>query len=174
MYGKFACSCCTWPCSQELGLRTLPARATDIMPASSVIQGVAQADKADVGFVRSFSDGDKTELLRLASAVVYTPQREHFGIVPIEAMAAHRPVIACASGGPMESIRHGETGFLQSPDAAAFAEAMFTVAQDPAAARAMGAAGRTRAVNTFSRAAFGKRLSDVCKHLLQHGSLRGL
>ena len=161
-------------CSQELGLRTLPPRAGDSMPASDVISGVARQGKADVGFVRSFSDEDKTELLRLAAAVVYTPQREHFGIVPIEAMAAHRPVIACASGGPLESIKHGETGFLQAPEAAAFAESMCAVARDPAAALAMGAAGRKRAVDTFSRAAFGERLSDVCEHLVRHGNLKGL
>jgi len=162
------------PPAQELGLRALPPRAGDSMAASDVIQGVAKQGLADVGFVRSFSDGDKNELLQLASAVLYTPQREHFGIVPIEAMAAHRPVIACASGGPLESIRDGKTGFLQAPEPAAFADAMFRVASQPGRAVAMGAAGRSRAVDTFSRAAFGKRLSDMCKHLVQHGSLQGL
>jgi glycosyltransferase involved in cell wall biosynthesis len=32
--------------------------------------------------------------------VLYTPEREHFGIVPIEAMYNEAPVIACNSGGP--------------------------------------------------------------------------
>lgn len=31
-------------------------------------------------------------------------QNEHFGIVPLEGMAAGRAVIACNSGGPLESI----------------------------------------------------------------------
>ncbi len=159
---------------QELGLSTLPARAGDTLPAAQVIAGVATQAQADVGFVRSFSDEDKSELLRLASAVVYTPQREHFGIVPIEAMAAHRPVIACASGGPLESIQQGETGFLQEPTPTAFAEAMSLVARQPRTAREMGAAGRKRAVSTFSRDAFGQRLAQICQHLVQHGSLQGL
>jgi alpha-1,3/alpha-1,6-mannosyltransferase len=37
-------------------------------------------------------------------------QDEHFGIVPLEAMAARRPVIACDSGGPTESVDHQVTG----------------------------------------------------------------
>ncbi|KAM1041810.1 hypothetical protein ACFX2C_030940 [Malus domestica] len=39
-------------------------------------------------------------------------QDEHFGIVPLEAMAAHKPVILCNSGGPVETVKNGETGFL--------------------------------------------------------------
>ena len=31
-------------------------------------------------------------------------QDEHFGIVPLEGMAAGRAVCACNSGGPLESI----------------------------------------------------------------------
>lgn len=72
----------------------------------------------------SFSDAQRSALLAAACAVVYTPANEHFGIVPLEAMAASRPVIACNSGGPTESIRDGETGFLCDPDPAAFAAAM--------------------------------------------------
>ena len=52
------------------------------------------------------------------------PQNEHFGIVPLEAMAAARPVIACNSGGPRESVLHGTTGFLCRPDPVAVAAAM--------------------------------------------------
>jgi alpha-1,3/alpha-1,6-mannosyltransferase len=37
-------------------------------------------------------------------------QDEHFGIVPLEAMAARLPVIACDSGGPTESVDHQVTG----------------------------------------------------------------
>jgi alpha-1,3/alpha-1,6-mannosyltransferase len=44
--------------------------------------------------------------------LLYTPANEHFGIVPIEAMHLGCVVIACNSGGPLESIEDGETGFL--------------------------------------------------------------
>ena len=69
-------------------------------------------------FIRSFSDAEKVGLLRRALAVIYTPTNEHFGIVPVECMAAHKPVVACSSGGPMESVADGETGFLCEPTGA--------------------------------------------------------
>ena len=65
-----------------------------------------------VEFIRSFTDDEKVGLLNSAVAILYTPTNEHFGIVPIECMAAHKPVVACNSGGPMESVANGKTGFL--------------------------------------------------------------
>jgi alpha-1,3/alpha-1,6-mannosyltransferase len=44
--------------------------------------------------------------------------------LPTQAMAAGRPVIACNSGGPRESVVHGRTGFLCEPTPASFAAAM--------------------------------------------------
>lgn len=40
------------------------------------------------------------------------PGEEDFGIVPVESLAAGRPVIAYGKGGATESIRHGHTGIL--------------------------------------------------------------
>lgn len=73
----------------------------------------APTSEYDVGFLRSFTDEQKTFLLEHSVAVLYTPENEHFGIVPIECMAMARPVIAINSGGPRESIVHGQTGYLQ-------------------------------------------------------------
>jgi glycosyltransferase involved in cell wall biosynthesis len=55
---------------------------------------------------------------------LYTPDREHFGIVPIEAMNAGTPAICVASGGPLETVLHGLTGFLCQQTAMEFGEAM--------------------------------------------------
>jgi glycosyltransferase involved in cell wall biosynthesis len=40
------------------------------------------------------SDDDKLVLLHRCCALVYTPENEHFGICPVEAMYMSRPVIA--------------------------------------------------------------------------------
>jgi glycosyltransferase involved in cell wall biosynthesis len=40
------------------------------------------------------------------------PGVEDFGMVPIEAMASGRPVIAFARGGALDYVRHSETGIL--------------------------------------------------------------
>jgi alpha-1,3/alpha-1,6-mannosyltransferase len=66
----------------------------------------------DVVFLLSFTQSQRTSLLRRAQAIIYTPKNEHFGIVPIETMYSSRSVIAHFSGGPLESIQHGLTGFL--------------------------------------------------------------
>lgn len=77
-----------------------------------------------VVLIRSFTDAERSALLAAAAVVVYTPTNEHFGIVPLEAMAAGRPVLACNTGGPTESVQHGRTGLLAEPEAAAFASAL--------------------------------------------------
>lgn len=73
---------------------------------------------------------ERAFLLSKCRCVVYTPQNEHFGIVPIEAMVAKRPVVAVCSGGPMESILHQKTGYLCDPSPRAFADAILQVLRD--------------------------------------------
>ncbi|CAB3372101.1 Hypothetical predicted protein [Cloeon dipterum] len=81
-----------------------------------------------VTLLRSPSDEAKLVLLRRCVALVYTPENEHFGIVPLEAMYLGRPVIAANSGGPKETVVHGHTGFLCPPEPQGFAAAMVKVA----------------------------------------------
>lgn len=60
--------------------------------------------KGKCTFLRSPSDKFKLWLLKRCDALLYTPSNEHFGIVPIEAMYMKKPVIACNSGGPTETV----------------------------------------------------------------------
>lgn len=114
-----------------------------------------------VTLLRNVSDGDRRKLVRNSLAVVYTPSNEHFGIVPLEAMAEAVPVIAVKSGGPTESIESGVTGMLCESSADAFAKAIVPLVKDPAKAMAMGKAGRDRASKYFSRVVLGKELQNI-------------
>jgi alpha-1,3/alpha-1,6-mannosyltransferase len=118
-----------------------------------------------VSLVRSPSDAERRALLARAACVVYTPLAEHFGLVPLEAMAAARPVIAVNRGGPTETIVHGQTGWLADPQPEAFADALARVLADPTAARRMGQAGWRHVRTRFSRRAFGDRLEASLRSL---------
>lgn len=77
---------------------------------------------------------------------------EMFGMVLLEAMAAGRPIITTAvPSGVREVNAPGETG-LEVPirDVEALAEAMRTLAHDPALRERMGAAGRARVKARFT------------------------
>ncbi|CAI5726511.1 unnamed protein product [Hyaloperonospora brassicae] len=113
-----------------------------------------------VEFRTSVSNAMKLELLCKACAILYTPDREHFGIVPVEAMACGTPVVAVSSGGPLESIADGETGFLCEQKPRAFAKAMAKLCGHKHSTRVgeMGANGRQRALKCFSLETFGDTL----------------
>jgi glycosyltransferase involved in cell wall biosynthesis len=71
---------------------------------------------------------DVAAALCLADVVVHASTKpEAFGRVVIEAQAMARPVIAADLGGPVETVRHGETGWRVPPgDPAALADALRT------------------------------------------------
>jgi glycosyltransferase involved in cell wall biosynthesis len=73
------------------------------------------------------------------AAAVLMPGEEDFGIVPVEAQACGRPVVALARGGALETVAEGETGVLvPEATAEAFAAALDRVARtsfDPARLR---------------------------------------
>jgi glycosyltransferase involved in cell wall biosynthesis len=77
-----------------------------------------------------------------AAAFVYSPHKEPFGLVVLEAMACGLPVVAVAEGGPLESVIEGETGYLPPRDEDAFAEALARVLSDESLASDFSSAGR--------------------------------
>ncbi|XP_033737666.1 alpha-1,3/1,6-mannosyltransferase ALG2-like [Pecten maximus] len=122
-----------------------------------------------VSFIRSFSDAQKRTLLRNSSCLLYTPDREHFGIVPIEAMYLKCPVIAVKSGGPLETVGHESTGFLCQQSDEDFAEAMRKFIKNKDLQKEMGEAGRKRVVALFSFEAFTNQLNSIVKKLSDQG-----
>ncbi|MBN1433607.1 glycosyltransferase family 4 protein [Candidatus Fermentibacterales bacterium] len=86
---------------------------------------------------------DRLRELYLSSGVVVCAQRgEPYGLVPLEAMACARPVVAVDDGGFSENVRSGVTGVLIPAIPGAVAEAVAAVLADPARAESLGRAGR--------------------------------
>ena len=71
-----------------------------------------------VEFTGRLSDEAIRDEYRQALAVVL-PGEEDFGIVPVEAQACGRPVVAIGRGGALETVLDGETGVLTAPQALA-------------------------------------------------------
>ncbi|KAF8564527.1 hypothetical protein P879_09530 [Paragonimus westermani] len=123
-----------------------------------------------VSFVRSCSSEIKALLIASSDAVLYTPEGEHFGIVPIEAMFMSRPVVALDSGGPRETVMDGSTGYLCPVDSTArlpaiFATCMARFINDPSLVLRMGQLAHRRVVEKFSFEAFRQHLGDVISHM---------
>ncbi|HEX3724453.1 MAG TPA: glycosyltransferase, partial [Nitrolancea sp.] len=77
-----------------------------------------------VEFVGRVSDETLVSLYNGARAVYYSPVDEDFGLVTVEAFGAAKPILTAAdSGGVLELVRDGETGFVAEraePDLIAF------------------------------------------------------
>ncbi len=70
---------------------------------------------------------------------VLSSRLEPFGIVVVEAMAAHKPVLATKSGGVVDLVNEGVSGMLVAPDNVdELAQAMRAMLVNPDATRAMG------------------------------------
>jgi starch synthase len=125
----------------------------------------------------------KSEVIQILShATVFACPSiyEPLGIVNLEAMACEAAVVATATGGIVEVVVDGETGFLvpiepgddgtgapREPErfAADFAERVNTLLADPDRAAEMGRAGRRRAVESFAWPAIAAQTSQLYRSL---------
>jgi len=77
-------------------------------------------------------DGKKlAELYSTCKGLVVTAMDEDFGLTPIEAMAAGKPVVAVAEGGYLETIERMVTGELVKPDIKNIIKGIVKVSRDP-------------------------------------------
>lgn len=92
---------------------------------------------------------------------------ESFGMVYLEAMAMHKPVVAWKLAGPEEIIVDGETGFLVPPkDIERLGNALLALSQDSELRQRFGQAGRRRVEEKFSSERMCSDVMSVYRQLL--------
>jgi len=116
---------------------------------------------SQVEFLKSPSDEEKVWLLRNALTLIYTPDNEHFGIVPLESMYCQTPVLAVNSGGPTETVSDSYTGWLRDGNAYEFGRALQGVLENIQHMGTVGKQGKQRVVQHFSFKAFGDELEEA-------------
>ena len=105
---------------------------------------------------------------------------EPFGIINLEAMACHAPVVATATGGILEVVVDGKTGYLVPfvPDVAGFpadpeefarelASKIAELLADPEKCRRFGEAGRKRVEQNFAWSAIAEQTIALYRGLIE-------
>ncbi len=103
-------------------VRLVVAGAVDDKSQGYLAELRTHAQGLPVEFEVAPSDQRLRELYAAATALLFTPRNEDFGMVVLEAMAAGTPVLAVDAGGPRSTVEHGRTGWLLEPSPATFAE----------------------------------------------------
>lgn len=148
-----------------------------------VIAGPVSQDKAfqtyyrkiaamakEVGDIEIMTDINEKRLVKLYSnctAVLYPPINEDYGLVPLEAMASSKPVIAVREGGIKETVEDGKTGILtDTPDE--MGNRMKEIAETPSLSRTLGSNGRNDVIKHHSWKAFFTRFDKELRIVKRH------
>lgn len=159
-------------------LARLPAAATLVVAGEgdprtlAALRALAQRRgvAGRVDFAGPRSGPQLRELYAGADAVVFGVRwEEPWGLVPLEAMAAGRPVAATGTGGSAEYLRDGENCLLFAPgDAGALAAALTRLAADPDLRGRLRAGGLATAAR-HTAAAFERRVEELLAEEVARG-----
>jgi glycosyltransferase involved in cell wall biosynthesis len=141
-------------------LAGVPLKIVGIGPERARLEEEAVDGSAQ--FLGRVSDEDVRHLYQHAAVVLLTGE-EDFGIVPLEAQACGRPVVALGRGGALETVVAGATGVLvDEPTAEAFADAIARAIRHP-----FDVGGIRRHAERFSRARFGDQIEALVNETIQ-------
>lgn len=132
-------------------------------PYIETLRQLAGDDPA-IEFCVAPSDEALRELYRTCRGVLFSAFNEDWGIVPLEAMAFSKAVIAVDRGGPRETVGHGLHGWLEEPDADAWAKRLAGLAASEDLARSIGQAGRAHQ-EQFTWDRYTERVDDQLEKL---------
>jgi glycosyltransferase involved in cell wall biosynthesis len=103
--------------------------------------------------------------MQAMDVVVHASANEPFGLTIVEAMALGKPVVAAASGGPLEIVSDGVDGLMvPHGDVRGLAAAVTRLLADPELAARLGEAARHRA-GEFSSRRFATRFAEAVRDL---------
>ncbi len=87
-------------------------------------QSTMNSEQSTIEFLGNVEDSVLVKLYQYCRAVIFPASQEDFGLVPVEAMAAGKPVIALSEGGVKETVVDQKTGLLVED----LAQGAFTIA----------------------------------------------
>lgn len=140
-------------------------------PSEATGKRLADAGLVDrVTFRSGLTDEELGALIASASLQVIPSRYEGFSIPAIEAMACGTPVVASNVGALPDLLADGVGRLVPVGDAAALGAAIAAVLSSPDECARMGAAGRARAVATYSWRAVAQATADVYAEVVAAGA----
>jgi glycosyltransferase involved in cell wall biosynthesis len=128
----------------------------DVVGTGPALADLRRRAGPTVRFLGRRPDVEITELFQGCRALC-VPGAEDFGITPVEAHAAGKPVVAFAGGGALETVEDGVTGvFFREHSVEALLDALAQCDAIPTSPERIAQQARR-----FSRAMFRKRLASV-------------
>ena len=118
----------------------IAGRGAEMEPLQKLAKKLGIEDQVDfLGFV---PDDDLIQLYAGAFAVFFAPVDEDYGYITLEAFLSQRPVVTCSdSGGVLEFVKDGESGFVCSIQPESLAQAIQSLYDDREKCRSFGQAG---------------------------------
>lgn len=104
-----------------------------------------------------------------AQFIVYTPIREPFGLVPLEAMACGKPVIGVKEGGVCETVVDGVTGSLVERDFLKIAMVIQEYLENPGDVQKLGAQAREYVLDNWTWEKSVSKLEKYFESILNYG-----